>query len=157
MAALDPELLILAAHGRALRLIASEAGRHFQGLGQATRYLKMVNPLRSKLLNLEAAYNTIRHITGPSVETFLDELKRALTTACDFRHAPPAHTPPTMQERELPPPPGQDPVVPMSPVSTDSELAFSTWSKPLVFDMAAADSDEEDGKLPTVPPMPTLA
>ena len=70
--------LLLAAHGTLLRLLAAEAGEHFQGLAVAARRSTLSAPLKRKLVNIDVAFNLLRHITEPSVDAFVAEVRDAL-------------------------------------------------------------------------------
>ena len=73
-------VLVAELHGEVLRILALAAQRHFQGLGQATRWHrdKLSSSLRRRLLRLEAAYQVMRHITEPLVTELLDEVGHGL-------------------------------------------------------------------------------
>ena len=68
MAAID---LIYAAHGALLRDLAECSGRHFQGLAQAARHFSssLSSRQRRHLLNMDAAFNVVRHVTRPKIDT----------------------------------------------------------------------------------------
>ena len=53
-------------HGLLSRM-CNHAERHFEGLQQASRHLKLPSHFHRKLCNIEAAYNIARHITQYSV------------------------------------------------------------------------------------------
>ena len=69
----------MAVHGRALRLTAAHSGIHFQGLSQASRYMKgLSTSSRRRLMHIDIAFNLIRHITSPSCDKFIEGLKEEL-------------------------------------------------------------------------------
>ncbi len=71
--------LLADAHGRALRLVSAHGGRHYQGLGQASRALKtMPSSLRRRMAHLDVAFSFVRHVTSPLVDSFLAELAQHL-------------------------------------------------------------------------------
>ena len=70
--------LVLDAHGRCLRVLSASAQRHFEGLSQAARTLKLPSPLRRRLRDLDAAAAYVRHITVPRVQSLEDEVIAAL-------------------------------------------------------------------------------
>ena len=76
---MDATALVAEAHGRALRLVAFARGRHFVGLASASRACRFLpNKLQKKLVALDSAFAVTRHITRPSLESFVRELEEAL-------------------------------------------------------------------------------
>ena len=73
--------LVLDAHGRSLRLLSALEGRHFTGLSQASRTVKLPSRLRRQLRDLDAAAAFVRHITEPRITLLLDEITEALGCA----------------------------------------------------------------------------
>ena len=73
---------MIEAHGRALRLVAEEAGVHFQGLAALAGHLRRQGCSDRRLLRrlsaLDAAAGVIRHITVVSVDEMEMDIKRAL-------------------------------------------------------------------------------
>ena len=82
------ESLLCELHGNLLRALALAAGQHFQGVSQASRFLKhrrRISPvIANKLLKIDFAFNLIRHITYISARSFetdvAAELRRTSTT-----------------------------------------------------------------------------
>ena len=73
---MDASALVFAVHGALLRHLAAASGVHYQGLQQAARHLRTAVPpqLVRRLMHLDAAYNVVRHITGPSCQALLAEV-----------------------------------------------------------------------------------
>ena len=71
--------LLLALHGRALRLVARLTGQHQAGLSQAAREHRLSSRLARQCRELDAASGWIRHVTEPRCDAFLAELGAALT------------------------------------------------------------------------------
>eukprot|EP00975_Prorocentrum_lima_P039914 8384044-Prorocentrum_lima.AAC.1 len=67
---MDDGLAMLAnLHAHALRLLCAHGQVHFQGLQQAARKTPSLSPtMRRKLIQLETAYNYMRHISLPLVD-----------------------------------------------------------------------------------------
>ena len=73
---MDAASLIASAHGKLLRLLAEDAGRHFEGLSQAARFHKALpNAVRRRITQLDIAHNYIRHVTQPLVLAFHEDVK----------------------------------------------------------------------------------
>ena len=74
--------LLFGCHGNYLRAISSSHGKHYIGLGVAARrackhgHISMA--MRSKLLQLDAAYNVSRHITQASADRLALDLQAIL-------------------------------------------------------------------------------
>eukprot|EP00975_Prorocentrum_lima_P006140 1326715-Prorocentrum_lima.AAC.1 len=68
---MDASALIQELHGQALRAIANGLGQHFHGLAQAARAAKrhgyLDNVMLKRLLQVDFAFNLVRHITTPSL------------------------------------------------------------------------------------------
>ena len=79
------EAPIFELHGMLLRSVASATQLHFQGLSQASRYLRARGLVSSsaakKLQNIDCAYNLCRHITSISSKSFADQV------ICEISHA----------------------------------------------------------------------
>ena len=72
------EALIDEAHGVLLRDLSEIAGRHFQGLAQASRGFKHMSPrLRKKLHHFDITYNYTRHVTAPLLTEFVNGIRTA--------------------------------------------------------------------------------
>ena len=67
--------LLLDAHGLALRLVAKLTGKHFQGLGQASRLPGLTSRLRRQLRDLDVAAAFVRHITEPRITMLLQDIE----------------------------------------------------------------------------------
>ena len=72
----DAASIIAGLHAKTLRLLAQAAGRHFEGLAQASRdkALGLTSRQRRRLLNLDTAFNVSRHISAVSADLFFEEL-----------------------------------------------------------------------------------
>ena len=79
------EALVFELHGILLRSVASATQLHFQGLSQASRYLRahglVSNSAAKKLHNIDCAYNLCRHITAISSKSFADQVIGEITHA----------------------------------------------------------------------------
>eukprot|EP00401_Gymnodinium_catenatum_P052254 CAMPEP_0117500888 /NCGR_PEP_ID=MMETSP0784-20121206/23010_1 /TAXON_ID=39447 /ORGANISM="" /LENGTH=377 /DNA_ID=CAMNT_0005296115 /DNA_START=49 /DNA_END=1179 /DNA_ORIENTATION=+ len=64
-------------HARLLRLLSDQAGRHFQGLAQASRWHRhrLSQAQARRLRNLDVAFHVLRHVTRPSVEAFFLDIQ----------------------------------------------------------------------------------
>ena len=77
---MDAQGIIMALHGRALRLTAAHSGVHVQGLSHASRFLKGLSTTsRRRLIHIDIAYNLIRHITSPYANDFVQNLEQELS------------------------------------------------------------------------------
>ena len=78
------ESLIVEHHGVLLRLSAQLSGRHFSGLGEASRYMKahgFLSPsMAKKFVVIDNAFNVMRHITPVSVELFTKSVCDSIST-----------------------------------------------------------------------------
>lgn len=83
----DPEALVFAAHGAALRVMAANVDERILGVGVAggrlrTRLGRSFGPsLTRRLLHLDAAAGELRHIAYQSVQAMLEELRASLRAA----------------------------------------------------------------------------
>ena len=79
---MDAAELAFQLHGRALRMLAAEAGCHFQGLSVGARYSRKTGLLSTakarRLRIIDEALGLIRHITDASPAAFLQDLSNDL-------------------------------------------------------------------------------
>merc|ERR1712032_233909 len=74
--------LVSELHGELLRALSQHAGRHFEGLAQASRSFPTLSPrLRRRLRNLDTTFAYIRHVTKPLSDNFLSEVLDAVSTS----------------------------------------------------------------------------
>merc|ERR1712032_339960 len=74
--------LVSELHGELLRALSQHAGRHFEGLAQASRSFPTLSPrLRRRLRNLDTTFAYIRHVTKPLSDNFLSEVFDAVSTS----------------------------------------------------------------------------
>ena len=73
-------------HGELLRLLACRSGRHFQGLAQAGRSLRLASKTRKRLERLDGTVAFLRHITSPRAQEFVLEVEMALASIEDGWH-----------------------------------------------------------------------
>jgi hypothetical protein len=74
----DAHLLVAKLHREALLLLSSRAGRHFQGLGVGSRFLRLENGWIKKLTLLDAVLGLVEKISVASCAEYLDKLKEEL-------------------------------------------------------------------------------
>jgi len=86
--------LLMELHGDLLRALASHHGMHFQGLQQAARHARRFdligNGLAKKLIQLDVAFNMLRHVTLPLADQLRKEIAAAIEVAApkaDVAHA----------------------------------------------------------------------
>lgn len=74
----DAGLILLKLHGVLLRHLCDQAGRHFEGLSSASRYLfkegHLDAKLKKKLCQLDYATALVRHVTNASATSFEQSL-----------------------------------------------------------------------------------
>ena len=77
---MDAASLLSNTHNEMLRMMASVAGVHFEGVAQATRYFKgsLTTRQRRRLLHLDSAFSLARHITQPLANSFVKEIGLAI-------------------------------------------------------------------------------
>eukprot|EP00401_Gymnodinium_catenatum_P066589 CAMPEP_0117601554 /NCGR_PEP_ID=MMETSP0784-20121206/77096_1 /TAXON_ID=39447 /ORGANISM="" /LENGTH=355 /DNA_ID=CAMNT_0005404287 /DNA_START=77 /DNA_END=1140 /DNA_ORIENTATION=- len=78
---MDASALVFDAHGQCLRLLTSFSGRHASGLAQAARSAPLTARLRRKLIRLDSAFQVVRHITLPSVQSLVNNVVDELAGA----------------------------------------------------------------------------
>ena len=80
---MDAFLLVCELHNLLLRELSSEAGRQFQGLQQAARFYrcqkKLCNNMTKKLVNIDVAFNVMRHLTKPGLQEFANSVLLAIS------------------------------------------------------------------------------
>lgn len=78
-----PQAIMYGLQGRLIRTLALRGGRHFQGLAQTGRAMKAENRLSGRiarrLVALDCAYNTVRHITEVSAQVLLQAVVEELS------------------------------------------------------------------------------
>lgn len=76
------ESLIVEHHGVLLRLSSQMSGRHFSGLGEASRFLKarglLSHSAAKKFIVIDNAFNVVRHITPVSIDSFTSSVFESL-------------------------------------------------------------------------------
>ena len=76
------EALLVFVRGEALRAVCKSTGRHFNGLAQAARSARALGAVsrrtEKKLMAIDTACALVRHISEPSVHTFLGKLRQEL-------------------------------------------------------------------------------
>merc|ERR1712232_1472866 len=83
--------LVTELHGELLRALSQHAGRHFEGLAQASRSFPTLSPrLRRRLRNLDTTFSYIRHVTKPLANNFLSEVLDAVSTSVPVVASPTA-------------------------------------------------------------------
>jgi hypothetical protein len=70
--------LLIAVHGRILRMACEATGTHFSGLQVMGRLLKLPGSLAKRLARLDATTSYLRHATRPSCENLFLEVQQAL-------------------------------------------------------------------------------
>eukprot|EP00929_Paragymnodinium_shiwhaense_P056373 TRINITY_DN28216_c0_g1_i2.p1 TRINITY_DN28216_c0_g1~~TRINITY_DN28216_c0_g1_i2.p1 ORF type:complete len:258 (+),score=34.76 TRINITY_DN28216_c0_g1_i2:110-883(+) len=73
----DAPSLIFHLHSALLRGLAARSDRHFEGLAQAARLLKLPSRLRKRCMAVDTAFQLVRHITKVSAQTCIDEVLAA--------------------------------------------------------------------------------
>ena len=73
------EALIFEAHGVLLRALCSATNTHYEGLAVAARRSKLSSPLKKKLVHFDFAFNLVRHITRPSVDLCVSDVRESLS------------------------------------------------------------------------------
>lgn len=79
--------LIFECHGRALRAMCDASRANFQGLRQGERVLRAHLSAHRRLIQTDAAFALIRHVSGAGVELFMQELQRELDDIIMHRQA----------------------------------------------------------------------
>ena len=72
------DLVIFGCHGQLLRTMAAHAGVHFEGISTVARRLRLPQRLKRRVLQLDAAYHLVRHITQQSADQLVAELHKEL-------------------------------------------------------------------------------
>uniref|UniRef100_A0A7S2JWI2 Uncharacterized protein n=1 Tax=Zooxanthella nutricula TaxID=1333877 RepID=A0A7S2JWI2_9DINO len=82
MSVVAPQVdLLFSLHGVLLRALSERADRHFQGLHQAGRHFRhaLSSVQRRRLDHLDTVFNYLRHVTGPLVNAFSEEIIMAVS------------------------------------------------------------------------------
>ena len=78
LAHMDAAGLVCDLHGKLLRALSAKTGRHFQGLEQASRVVKLSNSAKKQVRRIDAAFNIVRHITAVRCHMLLEQVSREL-------------------------------------------------------------------------------
>ena len=82
--------LVFQIHGSMLRSACHRAGRHFEGLAQAARFLRqrgyISTPMLKKLIRIDDTFNVLRHITKESVNNYLNAFQKEIDSEPASRH-----------------------------------------------------------------------
>ena len=113
--------LVLKLHGEMLRATSHALGVHCEGLQQAARHARrrdiITNKFARNMINLDIAFNIVRHLTDPRAQELKQELDRQLRAA-DLPAPTTAHTPvPTVAHSA-------------ASTATDSPESTATYSSP---------------------------
>mmetsp|Transcript_115209 Transcript_115209/g.229489 ORF Transcript_115209/g.229489 Transcript_115209/m.229489 type:complete len:270 (+) Transcript_115209:69-878(+) len=81
--ALEPHTFLFSMQSQLLRSITETTAERFQGLAQAARQCRSLavfhGKVTKKLVNIDFAFNCVRHISKPSVGAFTSEVERLLS------------------------------------------------------------------------------
>ena len=82
--------LVFQIHGSMLRSACHRAGRHFEGLAQAARFLRqrgyISTPMLKKLIRIDDTFNVLRHITKESGNNYLSAFQKEIDSEPASRH-----------------------------------------------------------------------